>query len=69
MTAPVNGGWSPWGPYGRCSRTCGEGTKTRNRVCNNPAPAHGGLPCPEPAVESARCNVKACCKFFSIFQT
>ncbi len=31
-----DGGWSSWGKFGSCSRTCGGGVRSRNRQCNNP---------------------------------
>ncbi|XP_020605697.1 mucin-like protein isoform X2 [Orbicella faveolata] len=39
---PVNGGYSDWGPYGKCSKTCGGGEQTRKRTCTNPPPSHDG---------------------------
>merc|ERR1712062_247963 len=41
----INGGWGNWATYGACSATCGAGTKTRTRKCNNPTPAYGGAQC------------------------
>ena len=61
--APVNGRWSNWGFYGKCSRTCGRGTKTRRRICNNPPPSKGGLSCRGSSVQTASCNPKPCSKF------
>ena len=34
--AQVNEGWSEYGPYSPCSRTCGGGVRYRERQCNNP---------------------------------
>ncbi|XP_044005743.1 A disintegrin and metalloproteinase with thrombospondin motifs 20-like [Aphidius gifuensis] len=42
---PVNGGWSDYGDFGECSRTCGGGIKIRYRYCNNPTPMYGGQYC------------------------
>ncbi|XP_065071932.1 plasminogen-like [Rhopilema esculentum] len=57
---PVNGGYSAWGPYGACSVSCGGGTKTRSRKCNNPAPKNNGRPCTGPSTQTAVCNSKSC---------
>ena len=52
-SAAVDGGWSD---YGTCSKTCGDGTKTR--TCNNPAKANGGADCVGDATTT--CNEGAC---------
>jgi len=57
---PVNGGWGRWGSYGRCSKSCGYGTRTRSRSCNNPAPANGGSSCSGSSTESQRCRDREC---------
>lgn len=52
---PVNGGWSSWGPWSSCSRTCGPGSiQRRERKCDMPPPANGGRTCigPENQVSS-----------------
>jgi hypothetical protein len=63
---PTNGGWSNWVDSG-CNATCGGGTNTKARWCNNPAPADGGNYCTaengtgllyESKTES--CNTQAC---------
>lgn len=57
---PVDGGWSNWGPWCQCSATCGPGSKSRKRHCNNPPPLNGGRNCVGGHVEHAKCNIKPC---------
>eukprot|EP00112_Aurelia_sp_Birch-Aquarium-sp1_P018684 Seg4492.1 transcript_id=Seg4492.1/GoldUCD/mRNA.D3Y31 product=Coadhesin protein_id=Seg4492.1/GoldUCD/D3Y31 len=57
---PVNGGYSNWGAYKSCTKSCGGGTKTRSRVCNNPRPAHGGKNCEGASSQTVQCNSNAC---------
>ena len=63
IVTAANGKWSQWGQYGRCSKTCGPGIRTKRRVCNNPKPVNGGLSCQGAAVHQIKCNVKSCSKF------
>ena len=56
----VNGGWSAWGAFGACSKTCGGGEKTQRRMCNNPAPAHGGNNCRGNNLNTVPCNTHNC---------
>ncbi|XP_060583963.1 neurogenic locus notch homolog protein 2-like [Ruditapes philippinarum] len=58
----VNGGWSNWGSYSSCPVTCGTGSVTRSRSCNNPTPAHGGTTCSGSATETGTCTKSACPK-------
>ncbi|XP_072523494.1 A disintegrin and metalloproteinase with thrombospondin motifs 14 [Salminus brasiliensis] len=55
-----DGGWSSWGKFGSCSRTCGGGVRSRSRQCNNPAPAYGGRDCPGSAFDYQVCNTEDC---------
>ncbi|XP_019412229.1 PREDICTED: hemicentin-1 isoform X1 [Crocodylus porosus] len=57
---PVDGNWSEWGSWEECSKTCGQGNRTRTRTCSNPSGQHGGKPCEGNAVESIMCNVRPC---------
>lgn len=56
----VDGGWSTWSNFGLCSSTCGTGTQTRTRTCNNPSPANGGANCAGSATETQACDAGAC---------
>ena len=58
----LDGGWSNWGPYSKCSVSCGGGTMRRDRKCNNPAPANGGKACPGAGWQSKSCNTQSCGK-------
>ena len=56
----VHGGWTTYGAWTRCTKSCGSGVKTRARNCTNPAPKYGGNDCYGDAVETARCNTDRC---------
>lgn len=57
---PVNGGFSNWTAWGKCSAGCGPGKQIRSRKCDSPAPKNGGLACVGPNVESKSCKLKPC---------
>lgn len=56
----VDGGWSAFTSYSKCSKSCGLGKQERSRVCNNPIPAHGGEKCIGEDVQSKECKIKEC---------
>uniref|UniRef100_A0A7M5WSN0 Uncharacterized protein n=1 Tax=Clytia hemisphaerica TaxID=252671 RepID=A0A7M5WSN0_9CNID len=60
IKCPVNGSWSEWQPLTSCSVSCGNGTKRFQRLCNNPAPANGGLDCPGDAMKTENCTNLPC---------
>ena len=58
----VNGGYSMWSQWTLCTKTCGGGTRVRERTCTDPPPAGNGKGCahlggPE---EQEKCNEDAC---------
>lgn len=57
---PVNGGWSNWGSWGSCTKTCGTGTRTSYRSCNNPTPRHGGSNCAGSSSKRLNCATNYC---------
>uniref|UniRef100_A0A7M5WTV5 Hemicentin-1 n=1 Tax=Clytia hemisphaerica TaxID=252671 RepID=A0A7M5WTV5_9CNID len=59
---PVNGGWGEWTKPTPCSKSCGGGTTTRSRKCDNPAPANGGWNCEGSGTETQKCNTNECPK-------
>lgn len=56
----VDGGWSPWGPWRGCSRTCGGGVEFSYRECTDPEPRNGGKYCEGQRVQYRSCNTQAC---------
>ena len=54
----INGGWGSWSSFSSCSKTSREGTRTRTRQCNNPAPANGGAQCSGEASQTETCNTE-----------
>ncbi|XP_038068317.1 uncharacterized protein LOC119737785 isoform X1 [Patiria miniata] len=56
----VHGGWSGWGEWSACFVTCGGGSVSRSRVCDDPAPAWGGDDCVGEAVGSDVCSPDPC---------
>ena len=57
---PVDGGFSPWGEFSECDKTCGSGVRKRSRTCTNPPPANGGKDCEGPLTEEEKCNTQPC---------
>eukprot|EP01012_Entosiphon_sulcatum_P049574 TRINITY_DN6820_c0_g1_i5.p1 TRINITY_DN6820_c0_g1~~TRINITY_DN6820_c0_g1_i5.p1 ORF type:complete len:1020 (+),score=28.13 TRINITY_DN6820_c0_g1_i5:698-3757(+) len=55
---PIDCVVSGWGPWGSCSKTCGGGVQSRERVITV-QPANGGLPCPELS-EVTACSLQPC---------
>ncbi|XP_068688561.1 uncharacterized protein [Montipora foliosa] len=62
LPCPINGNYSPWSNFNRCSKSCGNGTKTRTRSCTNPKPQHNGTNCAllGPSTDVKPCNVFSC---------
>ena len=56
----VNGNWGSWTAWGSCKVTCGTGSKSRSRVCDNPAPEHGGADCVGDEEEQEGCILEPC---------
>ncbi|XP_060063057.1 coadhesin-like [Ylistrum balloti] len=56
----LNGGFSEWGSYGSCSRTCGTGSKTRTRACDDPTPVGTGSDCSGNTSETIPCSTDPC---------
>ncbi|XP_031573976.1 A disintegrin and metalloproteinase with thrombospondin motifs 16-like [Actinia tenebrosa] len=56
----VDGGYSKWSPWGKCSHPCGGGVRTRTRQCNNPTPRNGGKLCVGESKKFQYCNNQKC---------
>ncbi|XP_052593110.1 hemicentin-1 isoform X2 [Peromyscus californicus insignis] len=57
---PVHGVWSVWQPWGACSKSCGKGSQTRTRLCNNPPPSFGGAYCSGAETQMQVCSERPC---------
>ncbi|XP_022109876.1 SCO-spondin-like [Acanthaster planci] len=60
LTCPRHGGWSLWSPWTECSQSCGWGFRQRQRGCDNPWPAFGGLYCVGSERAGESCMVAPC---------
>jgi hypothetical protein len=56
----IDGNWSEWGVWSKCSKSCDGGEHTRQRYCNNPAPANGGKDCIGNSSQVGICNAEPC---------
>ena len=52
--------WGNWGHWNPCTLSCGGGTRTRSRTCNNPEPLYGGLYCIGTDLQLDYCNSEPC---------
>ena len=59
---PIHGGYSEWSNFSQCSVSCGNGSHTRRRSCDNPTPQYGGEGCSllGAANETRLCFIKVC---------
>lgn len=65
MSTEVHGGWSTWTDWSVCSTTCDVGLQSRDRDCNNPAPARDGRLCLGANVEYKICVSVSCAGLLS----
>jgi hypothetical protein len=56
---PIDCKMSEWGDFGKCTKECGGGTKTKTRHVEI-QPAHGGKACPTSLSYEEECNTHAC---------
>ncbi|XP_066924399.1 thrombospondin-2-like [Clytia hemisphaerica] len=55
-----NGGYSDWLKWSPCSVSCGKGTRSRHRYCDNPIPMYGGDKCQGDDKETEECDMGPC---------
>ncbi|XP_021375993.1 coadhesin-like [Mizuhopecten yessoensis] len=60
INCPINGNWSVWLGWSSCAAACDNGTRTRNRACDNPVPAFGGEECDGIDTDSEVCMIIHC---------
>ena len=68
-TKAINGGWGEWTAWSSCSVSCGGGSRSDNRPCDNPTPAHGGVGCSGSASKLKTCNSNECPGNIPVFKT
>ena len=56
----VQGNWGSWSDWSSCSQSCGSGSRSRSRECNNPAPAHEGEECQGSSTKTEVCRSNPC---------
>ena len=57
----VHGEWGQWSNWTECDKPCGVGFQNRSRVCDDPAPQHGGDDCVGTLTNQTQlCNVHYC---------
>nr|QNH72392.1 toxin candidate TRINITY_DN31071_c0_g1_i3 [Pachycerianthus borealis] len=58
----VPGMWNKWSSWTDCSVSCGEGTRKRERKCDEPAPKNNGEDCKGSSIEKGTCYKGRCSK-------
>ncbi|XP_058163614.1 A disintegrin and metalloproteinase with thrombospondin motifs 12 [Dasypus novemcinctus] len=64
----IPGGWGRWSPWSHCSRTCGAGAQSAERLCNNPEPKFGGKYCTGERKRYRLCNIHPCTRDVPTFR-
>ena len=60
QNCPIDGNWGTWSSWHECSVTCGGGTQTSTRQCNDPPVLFGGQECPGENERTQNCNEQNC---------
>jgi len=56
----VDGSWSEWSVWSKCSETCDGGHRVRQKSCDNPARKCKGAPCAGNSTQTEKCNEQNC---------
>ncbi|EDV24297.1 uncharacterized protein TRIADDRAFT_26287 [Trichoplax adhaerens] len=56
----VDGQWSKWSRWTKCSASCGFGVRQRSRSCTSPPPSNGGKECAGSSLQNKRCFLSLC---------
>ncbi len=56
----VHGTWGAWAEWTACTLSCGGGSRTRKRRCDNPPPGNGGNHCSGEEKQIDYCNKESC---------
>ncbi|XP_047134964.1 zinc metalloproteinase-disintegrin-like ohanin isoform X1 [Hydra vulgaris] len=56
----IDGSWSNWSAFTKCSKGCGGGIQQRYRFCTNPVPQNNGNDCIGKSIEEVSCNSESC---------
>lgn len=56
----IDGQWGEWAEWTTCTRTCGGGVSTSQRLCDNPPPSNGGKYCIGERKRYRICETKEC---------
>ena len=56
----VNGNWTEWSLWSKCSVSCGKGQMLRVRSCSNPVPENNGANCEGSDREAKICRAISC---------
>ena len=56
----IDGNWGAWSTWSDCTATCGGGTRTKTRECNDPPPEFDGADCQGLSNKELECNTHKC---------
>ena len=60
LSEVIDGGWSSWGSWSSCTKSCDSGVQYRTRSCTNPVQQNGGAVCTGGGIIYQDCNKQGC---------